>query len=108
MTGATTKAVKIGGQDYLLTFGFEAMCAAEREVDRPFFAIMSGGLQSAIEQRELFRAVLAPWTVATSEEAMKLIDQAGPKQVVEWLVDGLNSYLGERKVPAAARAKAKA
>ena len=97
MTGAVTKAVKIGGQDHLLTFGFEAMYAAEQEIGRGFFAIMGGGLQSAVEQRELFRAVLAPGSVVSSEEAMKLINQAGPKQVVEWLVDGLNEYLGEPK-----------
>ena len=112
MAGTVTRAVKIAGQDFLLSFNAEMMIAAEKELNRGFFAILAGGLQSMNEQREIFRAALAPASEVTSEEASKLIDQAGPKVVLEWLVSGLNDYLGEPKVAAktapAKRAGAKA
>ena len=108
MAGAVTRAVKIDENDYLLTFGMEAMIAAETESGRGFYAMIAGGLSSAVEQCEMFRAVLKPGSELTRAEAAKLIDQAGPKQVVEWLVEGLNEYLGERKVAPAKRAGAKA
>lgn len=106
MSQAIKHTVKIGDISYTLVFKFGTIRLFEQALGRPLAEALPefrDGMSEAEAEKavksvtldvwsSLFWAVLQPGHRMTQEGTDDLIDEAGPEQVVEWLLRGIAAY----------------
>ena len=95
MSGAVTKVVEIGGQNYTLTAKFGTARLAEKELGIPIPKLMSDVESIGFDAvSSLFWAFLQPKHMMTREGADNLIDECSVEQVTGWVGGCLAEYFG--------------